>query len=128
MIPILSNGDGLTPEQRTLHAATRARIAEIDRELFAPAAYHSANILSRSAARLNAVHEKRFETLRREREELLSTLPKEGIASGQRIVLSGHLLGATCVRDSLPEYPPDDDYDRSDPHQRFANEMGWSND
>jgi len=60
--------------------------------------------------------------LRREREELLAQLPKTGEASGQHLVM-GRTLGTVIVRESQYDAPPEK-FDRSDPFEKFAHEMG----
>jgi hypothetical protein len=108
-------------------AAVRARLGEIERELFNPANFTSSSILSPNAGQINAAHEKYFAVLRRERSELLAELPKTGEASGQHMVMAQGLRGTVIVRASEPEYRFErGDEHGDDPHWRFAKEMGWN--
>jgi hypothetical protein len=118
------------PRERVIpegERAARARLVEIENELFSPAAYTPNDILRRPDPQARVAHEQRFEALRKERESLLASLPKTGEAAGH-LVLARGLLGSTIVREVPPDEPRDDGYDASDPHQRFAKEMGWSRD
>jgi hypothetical protein len=115
------DGDGYT----TVSEAIRKRLVQIENELFAPSSYMPSDILRRPDPKARLAHEQLFDALRKERESLLAQLPKTGEASGQHLVL-GRTLGTTIVRASEPYEPPDDGYDMSDPHEKFAKEMGWS--
>jgi hypothetical protein len=104
-------------------AEIRARIVEIECELFA----HSAlsNITSPNSAELNRAHAIRFEALGRERSDLMGRLPLTGMASGERIVIA-KVLGDIC---NWPQPEPEpDDYDRSDPYERYEREVGINRD
>jgi len=83
----------------------RARINEIDSELFAESNFQCDHILSADADSLNREREKRFAALGRERSELAAKLPPTGMASGQRVVIA-KVLGD--VRD-WPEPKPEGD-------------------
>jgi hypothetical protein len=104
----------------------RSRIQSIEAELFAPGTYLPTDILRRPDPKARLAHEQRFESLRREREELLKQLPPTGEAAGLHLVL-GRTLGTTIVRESVQEpwADPKDEHG-DDPHWRFAQEMGWS--
>jgi hypothetical protein len=104
----------------------RARLIEIENELFSPAAYMPNDILRCPDPQARLAHEQRFEALRREREDLLKQLPPTGEAAGLHLVL-GRTLGTTIVRESVQEpwSDPRDAHD-DDPQWRFAKEMGWN--
>lgn len=104
----------------------RVRLVEIENELFAPSAYMPNDILRRPDPVAMLAREQHREALRREREGLLAQLPVTGERAGH-LVLAGHFLrGTVIVRESELDPPRDDGYDCTDPHQRFAREMGWS--
>lgn len=135
-VKIIHQADGQTPEQRERFVAIRARLVEIESEL--SVASTNTRILASPGPRDRgrfaafqqelAAAEKHREALRRERESLHGQLPKTGESSGQRLVI-GRTLGTTILRADELDAPPtvkDDGYDYSDPHQRFAKQMGWS--
>lgn len=76
-------------------AAIRARLIEIESELFAPESYTRSNVASPNCDELNRAHEQRIVALGRERVDLLSKLPSTGEASGQRIIFA-KVLGDGC--------------------------------
>ena len=96
----------------------RARINEIECELFAPENYTQTNVTSPNGAELDREHELRFQALGRERAELLAKLPLTGMASGQRIVFS-KVLGD--LRD-WPEMAPESAGDAGP-----VDEWAWAN-
>ena len=101
----------------------RARLVEIENELFGPDAYVNSNILGRPDPPAQLAREERREALRRERESLSAQLPPTGEASGQRLVM-GRFLGTVILRETQFEEPAPK-FDNSDPFARFAEEMGW---
>jgi hypothetical protein len=80
-------------------AAIRARLIEIEAELFAPGSYTRSNVASPNCDELNRLHEQRIGALGRERVDLLSKLPPTGEASGQRIIFA-KVLG------DIADWPP----------------------
>ena len=114
-----------TPEADRI-AAIRARLAEVENELFSRNAYAPSGILSRFNSQAQLAREQHFAALRTERAELLSRLPVTGERAGH-LVMTNHLFrsGNLVVRESEPEPPRDDGYDPSDPYQGYAREMNW---
>ncbi|MGO8977209.1 MAG: hypothetical protein ACLP0B_09850 [Steroidobacteraceae bacterium] len=110
-----------TDEHTDSLAAIRARIIEIERELFAPDNYTRSNVTSPNCAELDRVRAIHFAVLGRERSELLAKLPPTGMASGERIVFS-KVLGD--IRDWPEPEAIDDGYDPSDPYARYEREAG----
>ena len=104
----------------------RARLAEIENELFARSAYASAAILSRPDPKALLAREQHFDSLRRERQSLHAQLPVTGERAGHLVMVGHFLRGTVIAREVPPEDPPDDGFDCTNPHQRFAKEMGWS--
>lgn len=104
-------------------AEIRARIIEIETELFAPEGYTQSNITSPNAAELDRAHVLRFEALGRERQELMAKLPPTGEASGQRIVFA-KVLGDIRDWPAMAPEADDDSYDPSDPYARYEREVG----
>jgi hypothetical protein len=99
-------------------AALWARINEINCELEALSLSAGTNILRRDAGRRNTEHEQRSAVLRRELAEVRAKLPPEGMASGQRLVMS-RTLGEFILRDDpQPEFAdvsaPVDEWDWSE--------------
>jgi len=99
-------------------ASLWARINEINCELEALSAAAGTNILRRAAGQLNADHEQRSAVLRHELAEARARLPAEGMASGQRLVMS-RALGEIILRDDpQPEFAevsvPVDEWDWSE--------------
>jgi hypothetical protein len=104
--------------------AIRKRLEAIDNVLFGRDAYSPSHILKRPDRAALLQRERDREALRREREELLRTLPATGEASGQHLVLN-RSLGTIVVRESAPDYAIDTfDEHADDPYWRFARENG----
>jgi hypothetical protein len=85
-------------------AALWARINEINCELEALSRDAESNILRRDAGQRNSAYEQRSAVLRSELAEVRAKLPPEGMASGQRLVMSS-TLGEIMLRDD-----PEPDY------------------
>jgi hypothetical protein len=105
------------------HEEIRARIAEIEPELFGPDAYLSTSILRPLDPAAQLAREERREALRREREGLLAQLPVTGERAGHMVI--GCTLGTVIVRESEPEYRADPrDAHGDDPMWRYMKECG----
>jgi hypothetical protein len=105
-------------------ADVRARIAEIEKILFHPSANSPSHILRRPDNAALVAREQQMDALRRERANLLASLPPTGEASGMHLVLA-RTLGTVYVRASEPVYQVSQrDLDRDDPFLRHMWEMG----
>jgi hypothetical protein len=100
----MTNDEAMTDEAEAV-AAVRARIKAIEVELFAPANYAACAIVSPDAAERNRERNRRFALLSQERVDLLGRLPKTGMQSGQRLVVSS-ALGSVTLREIEPEPEP----------------------
>lgn len=103
----------------------RQRIAAIEAELFQRSAYLPADILRPRDPKAQLAREEHREALRSERESLLRQLPITGERAGHMVL--NRTLGTVYVRESVYEEPPEK-FDRSNPFERFADEMGWRHD
>jgi hypothetical protein len=105
-----------------MSAEIRQRIAEIEAELFSRSAYFDTSILKPADPVAQVAREKRREALNAERESLLRQLPVTGERAGHMVM--NRTLGTVIVRESSYDEPPEK-FDRSNPFERFADEMGW---
>jgi hypothetical protein len=87
-------------------AEIRARVNEIECELFAPEAYTQCNVILPDGPELDRARSLRFEALGRERAELLGRLPPTGMRAG-RIVFA-KTLGTINLND-WPDIEPETD-------------------
>lgn len=108
-----------------MSAETRQRIREIEAELFGRSAYLDASILRPADPAAQAAREARREALKAERESLLRQLPVTGERAGHMVL--NRTLGTVYIRESQYDEPPEK-FDRSNPFEKFADEMGWGHD